>query len=46
MIGTSSAGLAFGTNFVEIPLNAGTISANTKRTPAKITNTPAAKLPA
>ena len=40
-IGQSSAGLADGTSFSEIPVNAGTISAKTKRTPCKITKTPA-----
>lgn len=46
IIGQSNAGFALGTSFSEIPLNAGTISASIKRTPDKITNTPAAKVPA
>ncbi len=43
-IGQSRAGLEFGTSFVEIPLNAGTISAKTRRTPERMINTPAAKV--
>ena len=34
--GQSKAGFAFGTNLSEIPLNAGTISAITIRTPCRI----------
>lgn len=41
-IGQSKAGFELGTRRSEIPLNAGTISPKMRRTPAKITNTPAA----
>ena len=46
MIGTSKAGLEFGTSFMAMPWKAGTISAKIMRTPCKTTAKPAAKVPA
>lgn len=43
-VGQSRAGMAFGTALSAIPLNAGTISAKSIRTPASTTYTPAAKV--
>ena len=43
-IGQSNAGLEFGTNLSEIPLNAGTISARTNLTPFCININPAEKV--
>ncbi len=45
-MGTSSAGLELGTNFLAIPWKAGTISPKTIRTPCKTTTKPAVKVPA